>query len=124
MEANKEGDSKHCFMVPFTSKLRAMFLVEVAQSRGLEVCMDVGNRYEVCILAEEEDVKSAVEAARDGEALLYARQLEALHKAIGDIGETPSGALIELIVDCRRKAGLSDSGMPIAWSRERLDNRN
>jgi len=105
MTTKEESNEKRCFMIPFTSKAGALLLVEVAQSRGLDGWIEAGNRWEVVICGDEDEVKLAVDTAHDSDELLHLKQLEALALTIQGIGETPSKALMESIAAARRRLG-------------------
>jgi hypothetical protein len=109
MKMNKEHNRKQ-FMVPFNSSIRAMLLVEIARSRGMDSWIEVGNRIEVIICGDKDRVTSAVETARDCDGLLHLRQLEALALTIRDIGETPSETLMEAIDVAKRGASSEKKG--------------
>jgi len=126
MKTNEERNEKRCFMIPFTSKARALLLVEVAQSRGLDGWLEAGNRWEVVICGNEDEVKLAVDTARDSDDLLHLKQLEALALTIQGIGETPSKTLMESIAAARRRLGSGKNNSRLAGGlgSDRLSGRN
>ncbi|MBN2331050.1 MAG: hypothetical protein JXC85_04480 [Candidatus Aenigmarchaeota archaeon] len=109
MKKTERDDRKRCYMIPFASRMRALLLAEIAQSRGFECWIDDGNRYEVCIYASEEEIDSTVRKAADTDDLLRLKQLEALSATIESIGEKPSRLLKTAISAAKREAAREES---------------
>ncbi len=128
MKKTERDDQQRCYLIPFTSRLRALLLAELAQSRGLKCWLEEGNRYEVCICASEEDVEFVTKKARDADGILHLKQLEALALTIESIGERPSQELTTAISALKREVAPEtaegDEHRSMRLGRGSLESRN